>query len=120
MNNMPPKLREDCANDSFYERCCVTGVRGDIEWHHNLIDGGKQVQEKFCLLPVAKAVHERADRTEVREILDWIMLNRASFDEIRRHSKARNLAYRRDMLNKKFGRPWMRGIYSSYYKIIKL
>jgi hypothetical protein len=106
MNNIPKSLKEDMASDPFYKRCCITGASAlhtKIEWHHNLIFAGRQVQEKWCILPLAKAVHDKANDKGVREKLDWVMLNRASEDELRRYSKAINLKAKRDMLNGKFG-----------------
>lgn len=106
MNNIPKKLRDNIAADPFYERCCITGVFANqtkVEWHHNLIYAGRQVQEKWAILPLAKAVHDQANNPKVRERLDWIMLNRATDDELRRYSKAINLIAKRDTLNKKYG-----------------
>lgn len=104
MNKIPPKLREEMAGDPFYKRCCVTGEIGKIEWHHNLIYAGKQVQEKWCILPLTYHIHRIADDKLVRERLDWIMLNRATDDELRRYSKAVDLLAKRDRLNTKYGK----------------
>lgn len=61
MNNIPPKLRAEIAADPFYQRCCITGAMAKntkIEWHHNLIFAGKQVQEKWAILPLVESVHD--------------------------------------------------------------
>lgn len=122
MNNIPLKLRKEMADDPFYTRCVVTGVGGKIEWHHNLIVSGNQLQRKWAILPLAPMVHAKADNTEVREILDWIMLNRASQRELGEFGMATygRLVYLRQRLNEKFLGPWRRGIYKSYYAIKKL
>lgn len=106
MNNIPPKLREEMAADPFYQRCCITGAMAKntkVEWHHNLIHAGKQVQEKWCILPLAEAVHD--DIAYYKEECDWIMLNRADEATLKRYSRAENLVAKRDRLNKKYG-PW--------------
>lgn len=106
MRKIPLDLREEMERDPFYARCCLTGMhRGTvrIEWHHNLIFAGKQVNEKWCILPLAKQVHERANEIGVKEQLDWIMLNRATDVDLEYYSKAVNLTKRRDMLNRMYG-----------------
>ena len=107
MNNIPPKLRKQLADDPMYKRCivhqCYHGPGVKIEWHHNLIFAGKQVQERWCILPICKAVHDLANNTLVRGHLDWIMINRATDDELRRYSKAIDLIAKRNRLNKQYG-----------------
>lgn len=104
MNNIPPKLREEMARDPYYKRCCVTGDTEKVQWHHNLIFAGKQVQEKWCILPLAYHIHKIADDKVIRERLDWIMLNRATEKDIMRYSKAVDLSAKLERLNKKYGR----------------
>jgi len=107
---IPKKLRDEMEEDPFYQRCCVTKVKGGpavkIDWHHNFesyANGNRgRVNEKWCILPVLKSVHDKADRRDVREYLDWIMLNRADESTLRRWSKAEDLIAKRDRLNKKY------------------
>lgn len=107
MNNIPPKLRRELAKDPYYKTCCITGIpgkRGDqIEFHHNLIHGGKQYQSRFAILPVRKSIHAMASNPAVKERMDWVMLNRANSEELRAISKAIDYVRRRDYLNQKFG-----------------
>lgn len=101
---IPKKLRERMEENPFYHRCCVTGVKrgiAKIEWHHNFKWKGERLNEEWCILPVSKDVHDKADTREVREILDWIMLNRADDETLRKYSKAEDLIAKRDRLNKK-------------------
>lgn len=102
MRKIPPELREEMSQDPFYKKCCVTGAYGKIEWHHNLIFGGKQVNEKFCILPLAKEIHDKIEL--YKEKCDWIMLNRATDEELTRHSKAIDYKAYRDRLNKIYGK----------------
>ncbi len=113
MNNIPTKLRFELANDPFYKVCVITGLgTGKIEWHHNLIFAGRQVQEKFAILPLMDYIHEKARLSHVKDILDWIMLNRATTEELERYSKAENLVEKRDRLNFRFHRVWKEGDYT--------
>ncbi len=105
MNNIPPKLKAEMAADPFYQKCCISGrlaTNTKVEWHHNLIYAGKQVQEKWCILPLAEQIHH--DIVRYKEKCDWIMLNRADDATLIRFSKARNLIRERDMLNKRYGK----------------
>ena len=112
MNSIPPNMRTRMDANPFYHICCITGRRDvKIEWHHNLIFAGSQVQEEFAILPIAEYIHKKADYTHVREILDWVMLSRATDAQLVKYSKARNLFHHRDYLNEKFGGPWKEGDY---------
>ena len=99
MNKIPNKLRDEMAEDPLYQRCCVTGfTKRDtkIEWHHNLIFAGRQVQEKFAILPLAKHVHDQIEL--YRDQCDLIMLVRATPEELARYSKAVDLTEKRNRL----------------------
>lgn len=106
MNNIPPRLREEMAADPFYQRCCITGAMArnrKVEWHHNFQFAGRQVQEKWCILPLAEVVHHNIER--FKEECDWIMLNRADEATLKKYSRAVDLVAKRDRLNEKYG-PW--------------
>lgn len=103
MRPIPIKLRSEIESDPFYKQCCITGRNDEkIEWHHNLIFGGRQINEKFCILPLAQSIHERI--IAYKEKCDWIMLNRATDEELKKYSKAVDLFDRRERLNKKHGK----------------
>lgn len=106
---IPKKLREEMANDKFYDKCCITGLSKNavkIEWHHALIsyvDGNKgRVNEKFCILPVADFVHRNI--TKYKKKCDWIMWNRASKSDIIKYSKATNYQRELERLNNIYGK----------------
>lgn len=111
MNKIPEKLREELQNDKFYDQCCLEGGGKKtenifdperIEWHHNLIFANRQVQERFCILPIKKKFHDKMVG-EIKERCDWIMLCRATEDEIRRYSKAINYQREKERLILKYG-----------------
>ena len=103
MRPIPPKLKDNMSSDPYYKKCCVTGSTSEkIDFHHNLIFGGRQVNEKFCILPLAKSIHDNI--VKYKEICDWIMWSRANEDEIRRYSKANNYIRTRDILIGKYGK----------------
>lgn len=95
------------AADPFYRVCAVTGELGTrsdpIEWHHNLIFGGKQVQEKFCILPIKRSIHAKANDKVVKGRLDWIMLSRATPAQLTQYSKAIDRHFHLAVLQKLYG-----------------
>lgn len=101
------------SNNPFYKKCSVVhfshiGVsqdscEGRIEWHHNLIYGGKQVNEPFCILPLCQKHHKMADKTDFREFLNWIMVSRATSDDLKRYSKVVDYERIYQNLNRKYG-----------------
>lgn len=103
MRPIPPQLKKEMEADKFYDRCCVTGrhkTNVKVEWHHNLIYAGRQVNEKWCILPLAQYIHKRANEKEIKQYLDWIMLNRATDEDLMRYSKAVDYIKKRETLNK--------------------
>lgn len=113
MRPIPKKLKEEMAADPFYKRCCVTGSVGSkIDWHHNLIFSGRQVNEKWAILPLSKHIHDNV--WKYRDILDWIMLNRATDDQLKKYSKAVDLVKRKKQLNEKYGKKNISEVYCSY------
>jgi len=108
---MPTRLRGELGKDPLYTKgyCiyhdAVHGPATKIEWHHNFIFAGKQVQERWCILPIDETIHAKANQKQVRERLDWIMLNRADNDTLVGYSRAANLIRKRDQLNETYGTP---------------
>lgn len=101
---IPKALRDEMDADPFYHRCCLTGERegpyNKIDWHHNFMWAGKRVNEKWCILPVSKDMHDMVHRPGIRDSLNRIMLNRADDATLRKYSKVVDLIKRRDQLNK--------------------
>lgn len=116
MNNMPPKLREELAADPEYGMCMRALLLGDhecerdplrpyqaVEWEHVFIFGGNQVQKKWAIISICYLVHRGGKM--VKEINEWIALNRGTDDELREVSKAVDYIHRREYLNSKYGTP---------------
>ena len=105
MRKIPDEVLEEIMKDWFYKKCCVADEKcsGRIEWHHNLIYAGKQVNEKWCILPICHYHHEHEKDKELGGILDYIMLCRATNEELEKYSKAINYIELRERLKLKFG-----------------
>lgn len=102
MRPIPKELLDTMLAKKFYQKCAVSGRR-PVQLHHNLVYGGRQVNEEFAILPLHRDIHAQANEWRMREKLDWIMLNRATEEELDRYSKVVPLRARRDFLNAKFG-----------------
>jgi hypothetical protein len=107
------KLRRQLSLDPYYHVCARKGLHrhqcgGRITWEHALIHAGKQIQERFAIIPLcakAHAVDHFQDGGDLsKEINQWIALNRANDDELLAISKAEDYFLRRAMLNKKYGK----------------
>jgi hypothetical protein len=107
MNNIPKKLRGQMGSEEYYKICAITGLRGTfndpVQWHHNYILAGKQLQKRFAIIPIRKSVHERVSNFEIKEKLDWIMLNRATDAEVLSISLTFDYFRCRHQLNQKYG-----------------
>ena len=105
MRPIPQKLKNELSSDKFYSKCCLqsSDCQGRIEWHHNLIFAGKQVNEPFCILPLCHWHHEREKHTIFKEKLNWIMWNRATLEQIKQYSKSINYSEVLERLKKQYG-----------------
>lgn len=106
MRKIPDALRAEMDADPWMHRCCITGeTRGKIEWHHALIHAGRQVNEAFAIVPLSQAIHERVHEQIIKDLVDWIVWNRATDEQIRYYSRAVNYRHRITVLNRRFGLP---------------
>lgn len=106
MRPIPIAQRNRMSEDLYYKICCLSFLGeciGRVEYHHNLIHASKQSNEQFTILPVCQGHHTIADRKDIKELLNWIMLNRGQTLELKMLSKANDYIAIRDRLNKKYG-----------------
>lgn len=111
MRSIPPKLREEMANDPYYKicaRCDEGNCDGRITFEHALIFAGKQVNKKWAIIPICEFHHSIGKYQDGgslnKEKHAWIALNRATEDELSEISKAVNYKGLRDRLNKVHGK----------------
>lgn len=103
MRKIPEELRNELAGKKYYKNCALCFKEG-VQWHHNLIYGGKQVNAEFCIIPLCPNCHEKANEKSIKEKLNWIMLNRATDEEIELYSKAIPYRQVKTNLNNKYGK----------------
>jgi hypothetical protein len=81
---IPAKMREEMNNDPFMHSCCLANenCEGLIEWHHNLIYGGKRQNEKWAILPLCSWHHAIEKQKDIKKELNKIMVFRATEEEL--------------------------------------
>lgn len=110
MNNIPTKLKKEMLADPEYARCSLLGYHtcgGRITLEHALIFAGRQIQQRFAIIPVCAAGQE-VDLYQDAGTMDkkrnhWVALNRANDEEIHSISKAFNYFRERERLNGIYG-----------------
>lgn len=90
MRPIPKKLRHEMSSDPYYERCCLryeSPCKGYTEWHHHLLYEGRQVNEKFCILPLCQKHHQQVTdgHQKLTKVCDAIMKERATQEEINKY-----------------------------------
>lgn len=102
MRAIPKKQREEMSKNPYYKKCCLCGSKSKIQWHHNLIFAGRQIDDQETILPLCVTCHEQARDTEFKEQLDLIMLCRMSPEQMKKYSKAIDLFQRYRYLTNKY------------------
>lgn len=83
-------------------KCQVCGAtERKLDYHHNLIYQGRQVDSPNTILIACRKCHDKANEIEMREKMDRIMLNQMTEDELERYSKVENLQAKKQYLNEK-------------------
>ena len=103
MRRIPTGLRNRMDAKPEYHRCMLTGMAHEkIDWHHAFLYAGRQVNEEWCIIPLLHTVHANEKKPHIKERIEWIMLNRATDEELEKYDR-RNLKAERDKLNNKYG-----------------
>ena len=109
MRKIPPELKEEMANDPYYKKCARSderNCRGRVTWEHAIIYAGRQLNEKWAILPICEfhhAVNSYQDNGNLnKEKHIWIALNRAGNANLLRISKAVDYISLRERLNAKY------------------
>ena len=57
MRPIPLVLREQLNNDEFMKQCIYENCKNKPEWEHAFIYAGKQINERFAIVPVCTFHH---------------------------------------------------------------
>lgn len=106
MRPIPPRLRAEMADDPYYTKCCLAnlgGCSGKIEWHHVIIWKGRQLNEKWAIVPACQYHHRRAELRPEKDLFLLEALNRAKDEELTVISRAINYMHLKSRLNAIYG-----------------
>lgn len=113
MRKIPKKLRDTLAADPYYSVCARKGLHGHtcagrITWEHAIIYAGKQVNERWAIIPLCEKAHNVGMWQDCgdfnKRINEWIALSRATTRELLEISKARDHFQYLAWLEKIFGK----------------
>lgn len=109
MRKIPEKLKKEILADPYYKVCARKNddCDGRITWEHAIIYAGRQLNEKWAIIPLC-TYHHSVDLHQDGPGLDkainvWIALNRATDAELFAVSKVTPYHFLRETLNKKYG-----------------
>lgn len=112
MRPIPLKMKAEILVDPRYKICARKNhlgheCEGRITLEHALIYAGKQINEKFAIIPLCAKAHS-VDRFQDggdlnKEINTWISLNLATTEELQSISKVINYEWEKSRLNAKYG-----------------
>lgn len=87
MRKIPPKLREEMANDPYYLTCARLNItcKGRLTWEHAWIYAGRQINEKWAIIPLCEYHHlyEGFDKHENQRLA----LKRATPEDLAKYPK---------------------------------
>ena len=111
MSNIPEKLKKELSIDPFYEICVRENkdCEGYITWEHCFIYAGKQVQEKWAIIPLCELHHSVNKYLDVgkldKGINQLIALSRASEKDLEKYPRV-NWKQMLKSLRIKYGKIW--------------
>jgi hypothetical protein len=86
MRKLSQETKDRIDTDPFYRQCCICRDR-NVQLHHNLIYGGKQVDEPETILPLCIKCHDMARNSLFKETLDRIMFSRMKTSQFNKYGK---------------------------------
>ncbi len=107
MRKISEETRNILAKDKRMRVCALKSYvcQGRLEWHHNLIFGGKQCDWPETIIALCGGFHHRyADQKDIKEKLDYIMLNQMSDKQIQSISKAVDYFQRKKYVTNKYAK----------------
>lgn len=101
MNNIPPKLRQQLADDPWMHYCARQSYEcdGRITWEHAFIHAGKQIQERWAIIPLCWR-HHLGDLLD-KELNQAIALANATDEDLAKYPRT-NWAQLKEYLFKKY------------------
>jgi hypothetical protein len=111
MRPIPPKLKQEILDDKFYSKCARNdegNCQGRITWEHAIIHAGRQLNEKWAIIPICAFHHgvdlfqDTGDMNKEKHV--HIALQRATERDLRAISKAIDYVALKARLELKYGK----------------
>lgn len=93
MRKIPPKLAAEMEADPYYKKCARLNFEcdGRITWEHAFVWGGKQINERWAIIPLCTyhhAVDLHQDGAGLnKELNEYIALSRATMGDLFKYPK---------------------------------
>ena len=102
MRKIPLKLRKEMSDDPYYKSCLRKkegNCKGRITWEHCWMYAGKQINEKWAIIPLCEYHHLGQGLN--KKLNHWFSVNRMTEDDIKKYPKF-NWLREKIILNKLF------------------
>jgi len=86
MRPIPQKLREELANDPFMKVCIITGDTKNVSWEHCWTYGGKQINEKWAIVPLRRDLNVNM-QADIKEKCRTVSIMRATDEDFAKYPK---------------------------------
>lgn len=100
MSPIPIKMREEMADDPFMKKCVITGTKNNVSWEHCWLYKGKQIQEKWAIVPLRLDLNVNM-KGDIKEYCRYISLTRATEEDLAKYPR-RNWEQLKSYLIKKY------------------
>jgi len=100
MRLIPKKLRLELEKDKFMKICVYTKECINISWEHCWIYAGKQINEKWAIVPLRRDLNVNMTK-KIKEYCQWVSINRATKEDLKKYPRT-NWRQLKKYLNKKF------------------
>lgn len=104
MRPIPKTLKDDIASDPYYKHCARRSgeCEGRITWEHAWIYAGRQINEKWTIIPLCWYHHLGSGLN--KEVNQYLSIVRASENDLRKYPKG-DWHQKRRYLVGKYGTP---------------
>lgn len=106
MRSITKKLLEEILSDPYYQKCIRHKEKtcgGRITFEHAMIYAGRQINEKWAILPVCErhhGVNGYQDRGDLdKRFHEWVAVNRMTLEDEKKYPRV-DWQQKRKLLNK--------------------
>lgn len=79
-------MRKELEADPFMKECVCTGDTKDVTWEHCWTYAGKQINEKWAIVPLTRELNVNPTR-EAKEYCRWVSINRATEKDFEKYPR---------------------------------